>query len=197
MTNTPKYGRGQVIEIINSVITKIDEGNKRDVYQDIAELAQIIDSLKKEIAASTPEHVKNSHIPDATDELDAVVAATADATNKIMTICEDMESLADTLEGEQKERLVNRVTEIYEACGFQDITGQRIKNVITTLRLIEEKVDHIMQTLGDKVGLKTGNTQYTKSVSVEDEKSLLNGPQMAEKAITQEDIDKLLAEFDK
>lgn len=196
MPNNQKYGRGQVLEIINSVITKIDGGDKRDVYQDIAELAQIIDSLKKEIAASTPEHVGNSHIPDAKDELDAVVSATADATNKIMGICEEIETIADGVDEASKEKLTGKVTEIYEACTFQDITGQRIKNVITTLRLIEEKVEKIMQTLGDKVGLKPGETQYTKSVSVNDEKSLLNGPQMADKAISQDDIDKLLAEFD-
>lgn len=197
MTDSTQYGRGQVIEIIHSVINKMDGSNVgRDVYQHIAELAEIIDSLKKEISQQTPEHVKNSHIPDATDELDAVIAATANATNTIMGICEDIENIASTVEGEAKDRLVNKVTEIYEACTFQDVTGQRIKKVVTTLHVIEEKVDRIIATLGMTVGLKTTAERIEKTVSVDDDKSLLNGPQMPDKAITQDDIDRLLAEFD-
>ena len=197
-TGNKAYGRGQVIEIINSVINKMDEVNhdKRDIYLHIAELAQTIDSLRKEIALSSPHHVKNEHIPEATDELDAVIAATADATNTIMSVCEEMQNLAGTLDGAENDKLNNLVTQIYEACTFQDITGQRIRKVVTTLRSIEDKVDTIMATLDEKVGpVKQGEFEE-RVVSVDDEKSLLNGPQMADKAITQEDIDKLLAEFD-
>ncbi len=191
------YGRGQVIEIINSVITKIDGSSSKDVYLHIAELAQIIDSLKKEISASRPEHVKSAHIPDATDELDAVVGETAAATNAIMGVCEEIEQFAAGLNGEKRDELTEKITRIYEACTFQDITGQRIRNVVGTLRIIEEKVDRIMSTLGDKVGLKAGTEPYQKPVVVKDDKSLMNGPQLASKAITQDDIDKLLADFDK
>ena len=197
MPDTAKYGRGQVIEIIHSVINKMDaNAAQREVYLHIAELAKIIDDLKKQISSHGPQYVKNTHIPEATDELDAVVAATADATNTIMAQCEKIDAVGAGLDDASKEALTGCVTQIYEACSFQDITGQRIKKVITTLRIIEERVDSIVDTLGDKVGLKISDAQLVKEVSVEDEKSLLNGPQMPEKAITQADIDKLLAEFD-
>lgn len=197
MSNTPKYGRGQVIEIINSVVNKIDTGNdRREVFLHLAELAQIIDSLKKEISLQRPDHVKNSHIPEATDELDAVVTATAEATNTIMTVCEDIQELAAKADPEIRDAINARTGEIFEACSFQDITGQRIRKVVSTLAVIEEKIDSIMSTLSDKVGVAMSGEKLEKVVSVEDEKSLLNGPQMADKAITQADIDKLLAEFD-
>ncbi len=198
MSNSHQYGRGEVIEIINSVITKIDSNAaQREIYAQISELAQIIDDLKQQISSYGPQHVKNTHIPDATDELDAVVLATADATNTIMGVCEEIEGIAKGLEGQKQSDLIAKVTQIYEACTFQDITGQRIKNVVGTLRTIEEKVDNIMNTLGDKVGLKMGEGRLKKVVSIDDEKSLMSGPQMADKAISQDDIDKLLAEFDK
>jgi chemotaxis protein CheZ len=198
MSDSHQYGRGQVIDIINSVITKIDSNvAQREIYAQIADLAQIIDDLKKQIASYDPQHVKNSHIPDATDELDEVVNATATATNIIMGLCEEIEQLANALDGQKGDDITAKVTQIYEACTFQDITGQRIKNVVTTLRTIEQKVDNIMKTLSDKVGLVTGDARLSKAISVDDEKSLLNGPQMADKAISQDDIDKLLAEFDK
>lgn len=198
MPNTPRYARGQVIEIINSVIDKIDTDKSvtREVFVHLSELAQIIDSLKKDISSVQPGHVKNSHIPDATDELGAVVTATAEATNKIMSVCEEIEAIAGTVEGAPGEDIRNKVTQIYEACGFQDITGQRIRNVVGTLQVIETKIDRIMETLNETVGLKISDEKFEKVVSIDDDKSLLNGPQMPDKAVTQADIDKLLAEFD-
>jgi chemotaxis protein CheZ len=199
MPDTPRYARGQVIEIINSVIEKVDADKSvtREVFLHLAELAQIIDSLKKDISSVQPGHVKNSHIPDATDELGAVVTATADATNKIMSICEEIETITETVDGQPGEDIRNKITQIYEACGFQDITGQRIRNVVSTLQVIEHKIDTIMTTLNETVGLKLSDDKYEKVVSINDDKSLLNGPQMPDKAVTQDDIDKLLAEFDK
>ncbi|PZQ48459.1 MAG: chemotaxis protein [Micavibrio aeruginosavorus] len=199
MSNTQKYGRGQVIDIINSVINKIDHekvDSQREVFLHIAELAEIIDSLKKDINSVKPEHVKTTHIPDATDELGAVVTATAEATNRIMSVCEEIQEIAGTLDEGPQNALNDKAMQIFEACSFQDITGQRIKNVVTTLRVIEEKIDAIMNSLGHRVGVKTGDERIEKVISVDDEKSLLNGPQMPDKAITQADIDKLLAEFD-
>lgn len=198
MPDTPRYARGQVIEIINSVIEKVDaeKSATREVFLHLAELAQIIDSLKKDISSVQPGHVKHSHIPEATDELGAVVTATAEATNKIMSVCEEIETIADGVEGQPGEDIRNKITQIYEACGFQDITGQRIRNVVSTLQVIEHKIDAIMTTLNETVGLKLSDDKYEKVVSIHDDKSLLNGPQMPEKAVTQEDIDKLLAEFD-
>jgi len=198
MPDTPRYARRQVVEIIQSVIGKMESEKtaSRDVYLHLAELAGIIDSLKKNISSVNPGHVKNSHIPDATDELGAVVTATAEATNKIMNVCEDIQEIAATLDAAPQEAINNKTMEIFEACSFQDITGQRIKNVVSTLQIIEEKIDRIMESLGEAVGLHVGDDKYEKTVSVDDDKSLMNGPQMPDKAITQADIDKLLADFD-
>jgi chemotaxis protein CheZ len=198
MPNTSQYARGQVIEIINSVLNKMDadKAASRDVYVHLAELVQIIDSLKKDISSAKPGHVTNSHIPDATDELGAVVTATAEATNKIMSVCEEIEVIAEGVEGPAAADIRGRITQIYEACGFQDITGQRIRNVVATLQLIEDKIGLIMNSLVETLGISVSEERLEKSVSVDDAKSLLNGPQLPEKAITQDDIDKLLAEFD-
>lgn len=199
MPNTPLYGRGQVMEIINSVLDKVDNNHSmsRDVFLHLAELAQTIDNLKKDISSVQPGHVKNSHIPDATDELDEVVRATAEATNKIMDLCDEISTVSNTLESPASDEINDKVAQIFEACSFQDITGQRIRNVVTTFKIIEGKIDQIMEMLGDTMGLKLSSETFEKEISVDDEKSLLNGPQMADKAISQEDIDKLLADFDK
>src|SRR3546814_13096527 len=43
------------------------------------------------------------------------------------------------------------VTSIFEACGFQDITGQRITKVVTALQKIETKVDALLNAFGDDI----------------------------------------------
>lgn len=202
MTDAKAYGRGQVLEIINSVIDKMGPGtnpstDNREVYMHIAELAEKIAQLKKDIADSRPDHVKSAHLPSAKEELDAIVEATATATNSIMSTCEAIEKIAAEIGGEQGAALSNHVTQMYESCTFQDITGQRIRKVFSVLVEIDGRVDRIMTTLDQTVGpLKMKGDYEEREVSVDDEKSLLNGPQSADKAISQDEIDKLLASFD-
>lgn len=202
MTDAKAYGRGQVLEIINSVIDKMgtatpQSNENREVYLHIAELAEKIAQLKKDIADSRPDHVKSAHLPSAKEELDAIVEATATATNSIMSTCEAIEKIADEVGGDKGDALRNHITQMYEACTFQDITGQRIRKVFSVLVEIDGRVDRIMTTLDQTVGpLKMKGEYEERAVSVDDAQSLLNGPQSADKAISQEEIDKLLASFD-
>lgn len=80
---------------------------------------------------------------------------------------------------------------IFEACSFQDITGQRIRKVVRTLTDIEERVGHLISLLGDKAA-GTGDNE-DKRVG---DARLLNGPQLPPQAVSQDEIDKLLAELD-
>ena len=83
------------------------------------------------------------------------------------------------------------VTKIYEACSFQDITGQRITKVVTTLKAIEGKVAQIITTFGVQVG----TADAREGPPVANGAELLNGPQLPSNAMDQSDIDKLLASF--
>ena len=46
---------------------------------------------------------------------------------------------------------MDATTRIYEACSFQDITGQRITKVVKALHGIEEKVDAFVAAFGDEI----------------------------------------------
>ena len=106
---------------------------------------------KSEIAALRPDEVKEEYLPAAADELDAIVAATAEATNSIMDATEIIERVAENLEGENQDALLDATTRIYEACGFQDITGQRISKVVKTLEEIENKVDALVKVVRQRI----------------------------------------------
>src|SRR5690348_1517404 len=54
------------------------------LYREVESLAEYIQSARREIAGIRPDDIRERHIPMATDELDAVVSATADATGVIL-----------------------------------------------------------------------------------------------------------------
>lgn len=187
--------RDKVVQIINSVIEKVEAAedvSREHIYQELKALHALIEETRKEISASRASDVSGTHIPDATDELDAVVEATEVATGTIMDACDAMTAYSDKLDGAHKDFMVGEVTKILEACSFQDITGQRITKVVKSIKQIDEKVSKLMSVLEEKIpGLPNSVLVDTR----EGDAKLLNGPQMADKAVSQSDIDKLLADL--
>lgn len=180
-----------VRDVVSSLTGDITAADLK-FYAELEELANFIRSAKREIAAIKPEEISEDHIPQATDELDAVVGATEEATNKIMDVCDTITGLAGSCSPEVNQQLIDCTTRIYEACNFQDITGQRITKVVQALKFIDLKVEALLAALGEEIGT---NREKTKKLKEFDEKDLLNGPQLAHKAIDQDEIDRLLSEF--
>ena len=72
------YKRDQVIQIINSVLDKVnytDADPEETLYAELAELKNIIDTARQELALERPSDIQGKHIPAATDELDEIVFA--------------------------------------------------------------------------------------------------------------------------
>ena len=99
--------------------------------------------------------------------------------------------LRGSVTGEPATRLQDATTRIYEACSFQDITGQRITKVVGTLKTIEAKVVQIVATFGN--GDRETLDEFAGAAT---DAALLNGPQHPAVAMDQSDIDKLLASFE-
>ena len=181
-----------VAEVVQSVLASM-RGDLTSVetslLNEVAELGRTIANARAEIAALQVDDITASHIPSATDELDAIVSHTAAATDSILEVCETLDKVAGTLEADGAGVLQEATTRIYEACSFQDITGQRITKVVATLKAIDSKVGHIISTFDQR-----GNRPPPKPLPAEE--SLLNGPQLPASAMDQSDIDKLLASFD-
>ena len=168
------------------------------IVAELERLAAYIDAAKSEIAAIRPHDVKEEFLPSATDELDAIIEATADATNAIMDSCETVESVTGDVDEKTSATLMAATTRIYEACTFQDITGQRIGKVVKALKNIEDRIDALLVAFGDgplQVKPKKAKTPPKKKQAPTDE-DLLEGPQLGDKAKSQAEIDDLLASFD-
>ncbi len=181
--------REQVSTAITTLMGKITSKTthtQEKVVHDLFTLAEQIDTLYEELGRLQPANIKSNQINSAHDELSAVVQSTSEATFQIIGEAEKLEKYAKTLPPEQSAPIVDSVTRIYEACGFQDITGQRIKKVVSTLQIIEERIDDLIETLG---GQRPSENEADKRAG---EEALLNGPSMPGQGISQDDIDKLL-----
>ena len=158
-------------------------------------LGREVRRAKSEIAALRVDDINDSHIPRATDELDAVVEHTANATNEILDVCEGLEAMQSRLPPAEGEKLGMFVTRIYEACSFQDITGQRISKVVSALKAIEARVAAVTARFANGEAVPAYEAKPA-TASMTEGRALANGPQMPGSGTSQADIDKLLASFD-
>ncbi|NBX66006.1 MAG: chemotaxis protein [Proteobacteria bacterium] len=193
-----QYDRSKVVQIVHSVIAKMEglSGEAlNNLSSELQDLVRAIENTRAELAAARTQDLGLKHVPTATDELDAVVDATKSATDSIMSACEAMEKMVAGRGDDIEQKVIGEVTKIYEACTFQDITGQRIRKVVNVLRQVEGKVNHLLETLGHGDGgehpLAVASEKDTRS----EEQKLMNGPQLPGNAISQDEIDKLLAGF--
>jgi chemotaxis protein CheZ len=163
-------------------------------------LGRTVARAKQEIAALKVDDITESHIPTATDELDAIVGHTAKATHEILDCCETLESLEAHVGGAEKEQLQHTITRIYEACSFQDITGQRISKVVKALKAIELRVAEVCARFGPEAGAVAGPSappaEDPEEAGRTEGQKLAHGPQLPGGGVSQEEIDRLLASFD-
>lgn len=188
--------REEVAVIVGSVLASMGgELTQHDlrIYAELETLARFINNAKKEIATIQPSDIHSQHIPLATDELDAVVGATEDATNRIMDACDQMMALAGDVPAEVSNKLMDITTGIYEACNFQDITGQRITKVVRALKHIEQKVEALLVALGEEVQRRhpAMAAAAEPEPTGEGDAKLLNGPSKPGAGIDQAFIDSL------
>ena len=190
----PEVESGMITEVVRAVLTTISDeltAKETSLLREVEELGRMIASTKSEIAALRVDDITDHHIPFATDELDAIVEHTAHATDAILESCEMLDEVSSTVSGESAAKLQAATTKIYEACSFQDITGQRITKVVTTLKTIEQKIAHIIGAFGATAAAARGSTGQVAT-----DADLLNGPQLPANAMDQSDIDKRLASFE-
>lgn len=192
----------QILEVVNTII----ESMNRDipsisvsVQDDLNELAGYIRDTKSEIMELRPNEISDEHLPVASMELDAIVDATETATNSIMEAAEKIEAVGAGLGGEAETALVGATTQIYEACGFQDITGQRISRVVRALDEIETKVDDLLGAFGDdnnEARIERRRQREKKQQEAKANGEFLEGPQLVKNAVSQDDIDSLFDSLD-
>lgn len=159
--------------------------NDRGIFVQLQRLADYIAKTRSELSSLRPDQVKNDFLPKATDELDAIVEATASATHRIMDAADVIMDVAGRMPPGDSEKAVAAVTSIYEACTFQDITGQRVTKVVNMLKTIETRIDKMIEAMGELESAASADGSPTAAAATE------AAPQAS--AASQDDIDALFS----
>ncbi len=152
-------------------------------------IADFISKARDEIAELCPNEIREERIPGASVELDAVVKDTEQATETIMTEAETLLCADHSDADAYKAQVDDAMMRIIEACSFQDLTGQRVNKVVSTLRHIEERVEQFSKALGVKDADRQESAEEKRQ-----REQLLNGPAVGGPETKQDDIDALFAE---
>lgn len=182
--------------ILENLRAEISEAS--ELKKELDSIYEAISQTKKEIVTLHESGFQGEEMSRVTDELDAIVLGTEHATDVILSgveiIDERSTDLAAKLDGEDNAMvsdMQDQVTKIYEACNFQDLTGQRITKVVNTLKFIEERVVRMMEIWGGIDGLSDVDPDIVPSK--EGDEALLNGPALESDldVASQDDIDAL------
>jgi len=164
---------------------------------EIAQMVRMIGRAKLEIASIKHPGQNDDRMQLAASELDAIVVATETSTETVLAASEEIETLVRKITGLHPDdeelatfgdQIANEIIKIFEACSFQDITGQRTTKVIKTIRFIEEKILALINIWGVDAFL---DLPVEGPAEAEGDDALMNGPQSGNQGITQDEINAL------
>jgi chemotaxis protein CheZ len=196
-----------IIEPKEAVSERMIEAYKNEIaeaHKLKAELDLIYDAINKTKHEIATVHVSGFEGPEmarVTHELDAIVGGTAQATDRILSAAEFIDQSANTLSAslraEHEQALTQdireRVIEMFEACNFHDLTGQRVGKVVATLKFIEQHIVRMMDIWGGIESFKDLRPEAMAERA--GERKLLNGPRLETDIghASQDEIDALFA----
>jgi chemotaxis protein CheZ len=161
--------------------------------RELASLNAAVAHTMRELAALVGERHER-HMAHAAGKLGAAIEGMEKATEKILKSAELIDDSAKALAAAMKtdyerglaQEIQDCVVQIYEACNFQDLSGQRIGDVIQTLTTIEDQVDGML----DRHQARPAGVRQAKPPC---SSALLNGPRLDGDSghTSQQDIDVL------
>jgi chemotaxis protein CheZ len=158
-----------------------------------------VDSSRNHAAVTGAGAFDSDRIARTSRDLAAVVTTTEHAIHSILQAAEEIDqaaaALSAALKGNHDKGLSHdiqeRVVQIFEACNFQDLTGQRVTQVLSTLKFLEEQTGGLLEIWR---GIEAAPDVLAEQSG--DDRRLLNGPKLAGDGghSSQRDIDALFAE---
>ena len=182
--------------------------NDQITVGDLNKLKNETDSIHRAISR-TMQELANLHFGAfgaaghgrASRELDAVVDSTERATQQILDAAESIDEAADTLSAalkrDQEHALTSdirdHVVRIFEACNFQDLSGQRIAKVLATLTFVEDRVARMLEIWGGRAAVENYAAATQDERDAEDK--LVSGPKLDGDSghVSQQEIDAMFA----
>lgn len=156
----------------------------------LIDMAKAIAQTRAEIAAIKPADA-SGRIDEAREELDSIVQTTEQATSDILAAAEQIQEIAWTAREQGMtpatcDFLDRQATDIYSACSFQDLTGQRTRKVIEILRYLEARIQAMIDIWGAEPAPAADTAPAPISLT------LLSGPARPGQGLDQASVDRML-----
>jgi chemotaxis protein CheZ len=166
--------------------------------QELDALYRYLQRVRQEIAAIDRPADQDHRFESMGDQMDAIVEATETATNTIMEAMESTEEtngklregITDPAQVMLLDQINTNVNKVFEACAFQDITGQRVNRVARSITYVEERVNALIALFGEEQISEIEVVVPPGQEKTADEK-LVSGPHAEGIGLSQDDIDKL------
>jgi chemotaxis protein CheZ len=160
-------------ERLSYIVTKTDEAAHRTM-NDVESAMDIVDEFKNK-----SKHILQAWSTFRTGELSKA---------EFLQMSEDLDRFLASID-EESDKVKGKMTDIMMAQDYQDLTGQMIKQVITMVQEVEEKLVNLIAISG--ASLSEDKRQHVDG-------SMAHGPQLptadkAEVATNQDEVDDLLA----
>ena len=190
---------GRIERAVTKPVSK--QGVPGNVLAELVEMSEAISRTRREISQIRPPHQFDQQLVNASLELDNIVQATEKATSEVLEAAEEIQEVAWTLREQGTDialcdKIDQRATDIYTACSFQDITGQRTEKVVKALRFIEQRINAMIEIWGvDDIAFKVEDiASKMRSVAEQarEEERLLHGPAAHDLGLKQDDVDRVL-----
>lgn len=175
--------------------TSVDQQELDILKAELAGLFEYVRRVKAEVSAIHAPTDDHENFAGMGEQLDAIVTASEQATHRIMDAMETIQNTVDSLrtrhagadDAADFKAIEAATNDVFEACSFQDITGQRVNKITKSLTYVER---HVLAVVDAWAQADIDNTAAAAPQRTDDEK-LLNGPQLDGKGLNQAEIDAL------
>ena len=157
--------------------------------KEISQVAEYVTRLKREIGALKAGEIHSKRLPETVSELNGVQSATREAVDRIMAAAEAMMERSSS-DKRYAAFVLERVTQIMEACSFQDIAGQRIGRAVEAINDVERRLERFTKA----VKIADAADLFDRQAILREarrEVLILEGPQTDGQGIAQSAVDKL------
>lgn len=177
--------------VIDSIMNKIDGSNpdKQTALNDLKQVKESLSQIREALTSQAGQETDTFDIlPLSIKDLSDVLKILETATNGILDNAEILQKQLSS--GASENEKLESISKICEHCNFQDLSGQRITRVIKNLEQFEFTTLTLFKLL---IGNEAFEKRANPNSLTYNNANLMNGPEVLDKAGSQDDIDKLFS----
>ena len=148
--------------------TRAQIDQARAYRQELSSIFAAVEAARGDMEALKADARSGERTARASRELAAIVGGTEKATQDVLQAAEKIDQAAAILAAAVKNPqdlgltrdIQDYVVQIYEACNFQDLTGQHVGHVVAALKFVEERL--IRKPHMEEVRARRPSRHYTR-----------------------------------